>query len=252
MKTGTIINRVPALLIAVALVVPFRTQLAAPVASTNSESTIVLQTATAPPLATTTQVVNNELGNQTNPHVDCNLASYTYDDFQGASTIHYQDLTTGSDHVIPGNQVDLLSDISGSRVAWTEVTFTGDTVRIFDTNTQTTTIVPGLRQQKPSIGGNLVAFERWSDPASIRQSEILLYDLTTASVTPLTNDSLFNLNADVSPNGNAVVWEKCQNTGLDCAVYAAVGTAPGVFTTTALTTPAGYEYLALPSTNGYI
>jgi hypothetical protein len=53
----------------------------------------------------------------------------------------------------------------------------------------------------------------------------------------------------VSPNGNAVVWEKCQTTGLDCAVYAARQTAPGVFTTTALTTPAGN--LCEPSTDGY-
>ena len=240
------------LLIASALVAAFQGPFAATATNTTTETTIVLQTTGAPLLASTSQVVANQLANETNPHVDCNLASYTFDDFQGSSTIHYQDLATGIDNVIPGNQVDLLSDISGSRVAYTEVTFTGDTVRIFDTNSQTTTIVPGFNRGNPSIGGNLVAFEHYYNSASLRQREIEVYDLTTGTITPLSNDSLFNVNANVSPNGNAVVWEKCENTGFDCAVYAAVQTAPGVFTTTALTTPSGHDYLALPSTNGYL
>src|SRR5258705_4586943 len=225
-----------ALLIALALVVPFRSPVAAPA---TTESTIVLQTTGAPLLQGTLQIVNNELGDQTNPHVDCNLASYTYDNFQGSSTIHYQDLTTGSDGIVPGNYVDMFSDISGSRVAYTEVTFTGDTVRVFDTNSQTTTVVPGLNRSNPSIGANLVAFEARNSFLNLLQSEIAVYDLTTGIFTPLTNDSLYNHNPNVSPNGNAVVWEKCQTFGLGCAVYAARQTAPGVFTTTALTTPAG-------------
>jgi hypothetical protein len=238
------------LLIALALVAPFRSPFAASATSTTTETTIVLQTAGAPLLASTSQIVGNQLANETNPHVDCNLASYTFDDFQGSSTIHYQDLTTGIDNVIPGNEVDLLSDISGSRVAYTEVTFTGDTVRIFDTNSQTTTVVPGFNRSNPSIGANLVAFEHYNS-ASLVEREIEVYDLTTGAITPLTNDSLFNVNANVSPNGNAVVWEKCQTTRFDCTVHAAVKTAPGVFTTTALTTPADHDYLPLPSTNGY-
>src|SRR5258705_1085876 len=167
------------LLIAVALVVPFRSPFAARETSTTTETTIALQTAGAPLLASTSQVVNNELGDQTNPHVDCNLASYTNDNFQGQSTIHYQDLTTGSDGVIPGNYVDMFSDISGSRVAYTEVTFTGDTVRVFDTNSQTTTVVPGLNRSNPSIGANLVAFEARNSSVFLLQSEIAVYDLTT-------------------------------------------------------------------------
>ena len=52
-------------LIAVALVVPFRSSLAAP-ARTRTES-IVLQTAGAPFLRTTAEIVNNGSGNRTNP-----------------------------------------------------------------------------------------------------------------------------------------------------------------------------------------
>jgi hypothetical protein len=50
-------------LITVALVVPFRSSLAAP-ARTRTES-IVLQTAGAPFLRTTAEIVNNEPGNRT-------------------------------------------------------------------------------------------------------------------------------------------------------------------------------------------
>ena len=56
------------------------------------------------------------------------------------------------------------------------------------------------------------------------------------------------MHPNVSPNGNAVVWDQCQTFNVDCAVYAALQTAPGVFTTRALTEPAGNFHL--PSTNG--
>lgn len=234
------------LLIAVALIVPLRSPSAAPV--TTTESTIVLQTADAPFLQSIFQVVNNDLGNQTNPHLDCDLVSYTFDDFQGISEIHYHDMATGVDNAIPGNQVDLLSDVSGSRVAYTEVTFDGDTIRIFDTISQTQTIVPGLRRSNPSIGGNIVAFEDRS--SSIVAPQIAIYDLSTETVAPLTNDSMTNLWPNVSPDGNTVVWDKCQPNGVNCAVYAAVQTTPGVFTTRVLTEVSSRGNL--PFTNGEI
>jgi hypothetical protein len=234
------------LLIAVALVVTLRSPFAA--TATTTESTVVLQTAGAPFLESTAQIVNNDPANQTNPHVQCNLASYTNDDFQGQSTIRYHDLITGADNVIPGNTVDLLSDISGSRVAYTEITFTGDTVRIFDTISQTQTVVPGLNLSNPSIGGNLVAFEDRN--AEFTAPQIAVYDLATGTGTSLTNDSLVNQNPNVSPNGDVVVWNKCQTFAVDCTVYAALQTTPGVFTTRALT--AGGDREHSPFTNGAI
>ena len=232
------------LLIAIALVVSFGSSFATTATSTTTESTIVLQTAGAPFLQGTFQVVNNELGNQTNPHVDCNLVSYTFDDFQGFSRIQYHDLLTGTDSVVPGNDVDLLSDISGSRVAYTEVTFSGDTVRIFDTNSLTTTVVPGLWNSNPSIGADVVAFEDRDSQANWYSSNITTYDVSTGTVTQLTNDALTSINPDVSPNGNAVIWGKCTNDLSHCDIYSAIRTAPGVFTTRGLTTgnhEASYE-----------
>src|SRR6266536_3575991 len=104
--------------------------------STAAQSTIVLQTTAVPTLTGTFQVVNNGPGNQSNPHVACNLASYTFDDFQGTSLIHYFDFATNTDHAVPGNGLDLLSDINGTHVAFTEVHAVGESVVIYDTASQ--------------------------------------------------------------------------------------------------------------------
>jgi hypothetical protein len=214
-------------------------RLCAPLAAAAStEVTVDLQTAGAPFLQGTFQVVSNANGNQYNPHVDCDLASYTFDDFQGSSTIHYQNLSTGADNVIPGNQVDLLSDVSGSHIAFTQVEFTGNTIVVFDTVTQTSTVVPGTGRSNPSIGANLVAFEDRSS-LTVNESEVGTYDLSTGTVTLLTSDAMDNRNISVSPGGNALVWEKCQLNETGCDVYAAVQTSPGVFNIRALTADGG-------------
>ena len=120
-----------------------------------------------------------------------------------ASTIHYFDFTTNTDHVVPGNQLDLLSDIAGSRIAFTEVRADGEHVIVYDIASQASTIFPGAGKSNPSIGGNLVAFEDRSFLPG-NQSEISLYDLSTGTVTRLTNDTLFDKNPLSAPL--AMLW----------------------------------------------
>src|SRR5262245_56125143 len=79
-----------------------------------SGSATYVVNAQTPALVGSFAIVNNGPGNQTNPHVSCDLASYTSDDFQGSSTIHYYDFVSNTDHVVPGNQVDLLSNVAGA------------------------------------------------------------------------------------------------------------------------------------------
>jgi len=233
-------------LITLALLLPCRTPFAASATIAPVESIVVLDTAGASLLQGAFQVVNGENGNQTSPRVDCDIASYTYDDL-GISDIHYQNLSTGVDNVVPGNHVDLLADVSGPRIAFVEVTNSGDTIRVFDTIKQNTTVVPGYGYSTPSIGGDLVAFEdRSSNSGAV---EIATYDLNTGIVTRLTNDSLLNSAPNVSPNGDAVVWEQCQHNGLNCQIRSAIQTAPGVFTTTAIAS-VGATGFHSPSTNG--
>ena len=204
----------------------------------------------APILTGTFSAVNNGPGNQTNPKVDCATASYTNDDFQGSSMIHYWDFSTGTDHVIPGNGLDRLSDVSGNRIAFTEFTVGGDTVALYNTSTLTRTDLPGTKASNPALGGNLVAYEDRGYLVPPNQSEIDLYDLNTDSVTRLTNDTLFDKNPAVSPSGNAVVWEKCQTDGLGCQIYSAIQTGPGAFTTHVLTSGTGES--RMPDTNGTV
>ena len=227
-----------AVLIACTLLVTALSPFASFAANLPIEQTINLQIASATPLSGTFRLLNGEPGNQSWPHVDCDVATYTYDDYQGSSTIHYQNLAAGFDNVIPGNDVDVLSDISGSRIAYTEVTLSGDTVRVFDTNSLTSTIVPGFGLSNPSIGGNVVAFEDIGSVIEPGARDVSTYDLSTNTITKLThdNDVLENFNPDVSPNGNSVVWAQCTDGVAGCDIYAATRTSPGVFTTRGLTT----------------
>jgi len=239
-----------ALLLSIAAVVTALPTTRVSAGSAPVESTIVLQTTDALPLTGSFQAINNGPGDQTNPHVECNLLTYTNDDFMGLSTIHYHDLSTNTDNEIPGDDVDLLSDVSGSRVAYTEVDYPGDHIMVFDTVSQTRTIVPGWGRSNPSIGGNLVAFEdRSSQPAGQWGiATIGLYDLSTGTLTQLTDNSMHNAKPSVSPDGDAVVWEKCDYNGLNCDIYSAVQTSPGVFTTRQLTGAGGQDRFA--KTNG--
>lgn len=215
---------------------------------TASNSIVVPQNPAVPLLSGTVQVINNEPGNATNPDVDGNLASYTQDDFQGTSAIHYFDFVTNTDHTIPGNSVDLLSEIDGSRIAYTEVDFDGDHVKVFDVASQATTTVPGVWRSDPSIGGNMVAFMDQTAAYNADSNEISVYDLTTGTVTRLTNDTINDHSPSVSPSGDVVVWEKCPwAQPASCDIYSATRTGPGTFVTKLLTGPGEDR---APQTNG--
>ena len=211
----------------------------------TTQSVTVPQTTTVTTLPGTTQAVKVGPGDQTNPHVDGNMASYTeVDDFSGSSQIYYFDFATNVTQAVPGNGVDLLSDIAGSQIAFTEVDWDGDHILVYDTVSHSTTIVPGWSRSHPSIGGNLIAFE---DRSFSSASEISVYDLTTGTVSRLTNDSLLDQVPAVSPTGDAVVWEKCQINGTGCDIYSATRTSAGTFQTQLLT---GVGEDRRPHTNG--
>jgi hypothetical protein len=181
--------------------------------------------------------VNNSQGDQTNPHVDRDRVSYTNDDFAGHSLIHLFDFSTGTDSVIPGNGLDRLSDVSGTRIAFSEInTALGvDQVVLFDTSTQTRTVLPGLWCSNPALGANVIAFEDRKSSFT-NQGEIDVYGPSIDYVNQLTNDTLFDKNPALSATGQTLVWEKCQTDGAGCDIYwgyqasAPVGYATGLLT----------------------
>jgi len=175
-----------------------------PLAASNSIEPLA-QAATTPMLPGTTQAIKLAQGNQTNPSVACSVATYTNDDFEGNSSIHYVDFATNTDHVIPGNGLDRLSDTDGRRIAFTQIEADGDHIALYDLASQSTTLIPGNFNADPSIGGNLVAFwnATWSTPENW---EIKVYEQDTGNVTQLTNDNLRDWLPAVSPDGKVVVW----------------------------------------------
>ena len=216
-----------------------------------STQIVISPASTVPMLAGSTQPVSNVSGNQTNPRINCNAVSYTFDDFQGSSTIHYFDLATGIDRIAPGNTLDLLSDIRGSRLAFTEVTGPdGEQIVVYDTISHNRTVVPGFHRFFPRLGGDILAF--WDENFGNNQndSEIGIYDLTTGAVTLLTNDALPDTFPAVSPSGDAIVWKKCEPDGTSCHIYSATRSSTGVFTTQVLTGGTGNE--DFPQTDGNI
>jgi len=204
------------------------------------------QSGTIPMLPGTTQPLNTGPGNQVNPHLACGLASFTNDDLEGSSTIRYVDFATNTEHVLPVNGFDRLSDTDGQKIVFTELGANGDEVVVYDIASQTTTRVPGTTNADPAIGGNLVAFVHGR---SISSLEIGVYDQNTGTTTQLTSDGLLNRDPAVSPDGKTVVWEKCQGNGTGCDIYEATQTGPGAFTTRRLT-DAGEDRFA--DTNGQV
>ena len=218
--------------------------------SANIELTIVLDPTTAPMLSGTSQVINNGPGEQTDPGIDCDLAPYTNDDNQGSQTIRYFNFVTNTDQLVPGNGLDSISDVLGPIITFTEGGPPGAVIVLFNTATQSRTVVPGFQNSHSVLGGTLVVYENRSFSPAPNESEISVFDQSTNTVSRLTDDLLFDRNPAVSPTGNAVVWEKCQNDGLGCDIYSAIQMAPGLFSTTALTGVAGED--RQPQTNGQI
>ena len=183
------------------------------------------------------------------PHVDCNLVAYSVFDRYSA-TVRYLNVLTNTEVVIPDQLEGWLPDVSGSRIARTDVTFEGHRIKVFDVSTNTDFVIPGgTLALNSTIGGDLVAFEDRTDWGQSWTSEIQAYDLGTNTLTQLTNDSTMrNLDPAVSPTGNSVVFQKCDTSIINCDIYSAVQTAPGAFAVSQLTGSAAEETNA--DTNG--
>jgi hypothetical protein len=204
----------------------------------------------APLLTGTFQVVNNGAGDQIDPHVSGNIASYT-DDQAGEIAIRYYDFVTNTDQAVPTTGAAFLSDIDGTRIVHTQVSLAGSQIGLFNTADETTFIIPGGTQRTDaSIGGLTVAFEDRSFSANPNESEIVVYDLATNTTTRLTNDALLDINPQVSADGNVIVFQKAATTGTGSDIWVSVQTSPGVFTTSAITGSLGEDIH--PTTNGSV
>lgn len=210
------------------------------VALTSTSATLTPHaqvTTTTPMLPGITQPIGVGPGNQVNPSVTCNVASYTNDDFEGTSSIHYFDFATNTDHVVPGNGLDRLSETDGQQIAFTQIDSHGDRVGIFDIASQTTTFIGGDGNSDPSLGGNLVAF-RHAEATNIN-GEIFAYFRDTGLVLPLSYNDLPDWSPAVSPDGKVVTWMTCQSGRTGCSIYAATQNSDGTVINTHVVSSTG-------------
>lgn len=158
-----------------------------------------------------TQVtINNSDGDQTLPHVSGNLAAYT-DVADGH--IHYYDFTTGVDAFVPpdGSLGDTLSDVNGTRVAFTRQTPTNDfEAGIFDVTSLTTTLIdphPGDLRLGSVLGGNTLVYVDFGTGTG--SGDIFAVALPSGTPVLVSGSPLQEQNPNVSPAGDVIVWEQC-------------------------------------------
>jgi hypothetical protein len=211
-------------------------------------SAAVIDLTTAPLLPGTLRVVDAGVGNQVDPHIDGNIVAYTNVDDGGLPLIKYFDLATNSGDFVPflAPEESFLPDVSEGRIVYTSLNLNHDGTqvlsrsKIFDTATATGGLVTdGTQQRNSTIGGDLIAFEDRAFPND--QVEIVVYDFANQITSRLTEDTLLDLDPAVTPTGDAVVFQKCESqpplleVPVNCDIYKSVRTAPGVFTTSQLT-----------------
>ncbi|MGV3619896.1 MAG: hypothetical protein ACO1OB_03710, partial [Archangium sp.] len=164
--------------------------------------------------------INNQPGDQYDPHVDGDVAAYSAS--TGVDQIRYFRFSNGQDRAIPApaGAIDLLSDIDDERIVFTRVT-NKNAIVLFDVGTQTLTELapaPNSNRVGVALGGQTAAFiDFGSNPNA---GEVVAFDLTTNALTQITNDGVYDQSPAVSPDGNVIVWEAC-TTGALCDVWAA-------------------------------
>ena len=185
-----------------------------------------------------TVALNDGPGDQTEPHVSGNLAVYTNND--GTSrTVRYVDLLTGEERVVPVGGLgdnDVLPDAGNGRIVFSRVRIAdGQTAAmVFD---RATGFVRELDPQPIMIrfgavvGGDMVAYADFA----VANGDVYAYDLAAGTATNVSRSPDVDLNPNISPAGDVVVWEHC--VGSNCDVHQSVrsGTTWGAATPVAET-----------------
>jgi len=177
------------------------------------------------PVNGTVTAVNNGSGDERDARVSGNLVAY-YSVIGGNSYIRYFDFLTGTDESIPQEAIssDFLTAIDGTKIVYTHVTSDSYEINLFDTNIGGSPVtldpLPYSLRERPAIGDHTVA---WMDFGfnDLYLSEIVVYDLASGTTTRLTDDSYYDVDPNISPDGSFIVWSKCQVYLSNCHTWQA-------------------------------
>lgn len=159
--------------------------------------------------------VTADPGNQYDPHLSGNLAVFT-DDRAGDLDVYYTDLSTGIESpvkVAPSDQE--LTDISGSRIAYTD--YSTVDIHVLDVSTGIDTNLTaagkaaygwGYNAVNPSIDGDLVTW--WQDRDSSFQ--IVARNLATGEERAVATADPGRVVERPDVGGSWITWEDCPST----------------------------------------
>jgi hypothetical protein len=173
----------------------------------------------------TLTTINAGPGEQTDPHVSGDLVTYTDGLPPALSTVRYYHFSTGIDQAIPKppDASDILSDVSGDNIVFTRRQGGCTAIMVFDATTATTTeIAPTTCPQRvdPALGNTTVAYIDLASGSAVTFAA----DLAGGAPVQLSSGAGTTQNPAVDPSGNAVVWEQCASSIINCDIMRAVRT----------------------------
>jgi len=184
----------------------------------QSAGTVVITPVEATLVTTLHVPVNLSPGDQIDPHVSGDLASYT--DGTDPQNIRYYRFSSAVNQAIPSpmGASDHLSDVSGDKVSFTRNTSICNAIMVFDVTTSSTTEVPPACSNRvaPAIGGNTVAYVDLATSASA----VFAHDLSSLGfgTVQLSSGLERAQNPSVAPSGHVVVWEQCASSIVTCDI----------------------------------
>jgi Tol biopolymer transport system component len=237
------------------------TVLCCSVAAMPSQAQVVVTPNTSPPPLQNVQAftIDASQGSHFDPHVDGTLISFTSnpDNFSGNHIRYFRlGLDTAPQEVpVPSADSDLLSKVSGTRIAYTHVVGLTAAINVFDTalppgagNPATVNPQTAAARFNGSFRGNLIAYiDATASFDASQQGDLVVYDLLTGTASRITNDTVADVNPTLSPDGATVVWEKCPVDFNHCDIWKAVNIG-GTWVSSVVSDDPGNEIF--PGTNG--
>ena len=175
--------------------------------------------ANAAPPSAAVQTINAGPGDQTDPHISNDLMTYT-ESSGSVKVIRFFGFPTGGHLLVPpGN--DSLSDVNENHITFTRTDSTGATSALmYVPPTGHMHVVSGFSGTSfaPRIGDRTIAF---LDAVPGDGADIVVYNFITGLRETLDRLPDFTSFPNVSPDGNTVVWGKCDRPINNCDVFRA-------------------------------